>query len=109
MKRILQANSFVLHQELTKLSQSLPTQESPCMKLIAHSLSRTFGRKMVLSLLVASPEKDLKAWLWDPEIHGSQETSLQLSGFVRVFGSLDPARREIHHREFYDALQHKHF
>lgn len=44
---------------------------------------------MVLSLLVTSPEKDLKAWLQDPEIYGSQETSLQLSGFERVFGSLD--------------------
>lgn len=55
------------------------------MKLITHSLSRTFGRKMVLSLLVNSPEKDLKAWLQVPEIDGSKETSLKLSGFVSIW------------------------
>lgn len=55
------------------------------MKLIAHSPSRTFGRKMVLSLLVNLTEKDLKAWLHVPEIDGSKETSLQLAGFVSIW------------------------
>lgn len=40
---------------------------------------------MVLSLLVTSPEKDLKAWLQVPEIDGREETSLQLSGFVSIW------------------------
>lgn len=40
---------------------------------------------MVLSLLVASPEKDLEAWFQLPEIDGSKDTSLQLSGLVSIW------------------------